>query len=173
MNRTAAETRSQVPDGCPLTGSEFVVVQLVAQGLSYKEVAARLGIAHGTVRIHLHNAYRRLNVLCAMHAVLACVKAGWIDVEIPGYDRAPDPRADDREGLRRALSDLAGAIRERQPPVTLRQHAYLEAFDELLRARNSDAAQAARARMLDRLGGVLAEAGVDRGRVRYERHEVA
>ena len=173
MNPAAVKMRSQVPDGCPLTASEFAAIQLVAEGLTTKQVAARLGIAPTTVRNQLHTAYRRLNVLSAMHAVLACVKAGWIDVEIPGYDRMPDPRADDREGLRRALSDLAGAIRERQPPVTLRQHAYLEAFDELLRARNSDAAQAARARMLDRLGGVLAEAGVDRGRVRYERHEVA
>jgi len=45
-----------------LTARELDVVRCVARGLRNKEIASELAINHGTVKIHLHNAYRKLNV---------------------------------------------------------------------------------------------------------------
>jgi DNA-binding NarL/FixJ family response regulator len=45
-----------------LTPREIDVVRLIAKGLSNKEIAARLGIADGTVKIHLHNIYEKVKI---------------------------------------------------------------------------------------------------------------
>jgi two-component system, NarL family, nitrate/nitrite response regulator NarL len=57
----ARETaRQRVAAG--LTPREVELVELVSQGLRNKEVAARLGISEGTVKIHLHRIYDKLGV---------------------------------------------------------------------------------------------------------------
>ena len=50
----------RLPNG--LTPREAELVQLVRQGLRNKEVATRLGISEGTVKIHLHRIYEKLGV---------------------------------------------------------------------------------------------------------------
>ncbi len=45
-----------------LTKREVEIVQLVSQGLANKTVAGQLGVSEGTVKIHLHNIYRKLRV---------------------------------------------------------------------------------------------------------------
>ena len=45
-----------------LTPREIEVVGMVAKGLSNKEIGARLFIAEGTVKIHLHNIYEKLGI---------------------------------------------------------------------------------------------------------------
>jgi two-component system nitrate/nitrite response regulator NarL len=45
-----------------LTKREADVVRLVSQGLANKAVARELGIEEGTVKIHLHNTYRKLGI---------------------------------------------------------------------------------------------------------------
>ena len=45
-----------------LTERESEVVALVAQGLRNKAVAHQLCIGEGTVKIHLHNIYRKLGI---------------------------------------------------------------------------------------------------------------
>jgi len=45
-----------------LSDRENEVLQLLADGLLYKEIANRLYIGHGTVRQHLHNIYEKLHV---------------------------------------------------------------------------------------------------------------
>jgi len=45
-----------------LTRREREVLRLVADGLSDREVAARLGISAGTVGEHLRSIYRKLGV---------------------------------------------------------------------------------------------------------------
>jgi DNA-binding NarL/FixJ family response regulator len=44
------------------TSRQRDIVQLVAQGFSNKEIALQLGIAEGTVKLHLHRLYDRLGV---------------------------------------------------------------------------------------------------------------
>jgi two-component system, NarL family, nitrate/nitrite response regulator NarL len=45
-----------------LTGREQEIAQLVAEGLSNKKIARKVGISEGTVKIHLHNIYSKLEV---------------------------------------------------------------------------------------------------------------
>lgn len=45
-----------------LSERENTVLQLLADGLLYKEIAQRLYISHGTVRQHIHNIYEKLHV---------------------------------------------------------------------------------------------------------------
>jgi DNA-binding NarL/FixJ family response regulator len=45
-----------------LTDREFEIALLVAEGLSNKVIARRLSLSIGTVKIHLHNIYRKIQV---------------------------------------------------------------------------------------------------------------
>jgi DNA-binding NarL/FixJ family response regulator len=45
-----------------LTPRELELVRLAASGLRNKELADRLGISEGTVKMHLHNVYRKLKL---------------------------------------------------------------------------------------------------------------
>lgn len=52
-----------------LTPREIEVLELVAQGLANKEIAARLGTAAGTVKIQVQNILAKLNASDRTHAV--------------------------------------------------------------------------------------------------------
>lgn len=52
-----------------LTGRERDVLQLLATGCSYGEIALRLGISVHTVGTHVKNCYRKLGVRRAADAV--------------------------------------------------------------------------------------------------------
>jgi DNA-binding NarL/FixJ family response regulator len=52
-----------------LSARENEVLQLLADGLLYKEIADRLHIGHGTVRQHIHNIYEKLHVQNRTEAV--------------------------------------------------------------------------------------------------------
>jgi DNA-binding NarL/FixJ family response regulator len=52
-----------------LSNRENEVLQLLADGLLYKEIADRLHIGHGTVRQHIHNIYEKLHVQNRTEAV--------------------------------------------------------------------------------------------------------
>ena len=45
-----------------LTVREREIMRLVAEGLSNKQVARRLALSEGTVKIHLHNIYQKVGV---------------------------------------------------------------------------------------------------------------
>ena len=45
-----------------VTPREREVLQLVSKGLSYKEVSQKMGVSPETIKKHLKNIYRKLNV---------------------------------------------------------------------------------------------------------------
>jgi NarL family two-component system response regulator LiaR len=55
-------TGTQTIGGIDLTPREVEILQLVAQGLSNSELAERLWVSDQTVKFHLSNVYRKLNV---------------------------------------------------------------------------------------------------------------
>jgi DNA-binding NarL/FixJ family response regulator len=57
--RREAATRQLALD---LTARELEVLRLVASGLSNRAIGERLFVTEGTVKIHLHNVYRKLEV---------------------------------------------------------------------------------------------------------------
>jgi DNA-binding NarL/FixJ family response regulator len=58
----ALTTGTQTIGGIDLTPREVEILQLVAQGLSNSELAERLWVSDQTVKFHLSNVYRKLNV---------------------------------------------------------------------------------------------------------------
>jgi LuxR family maltose regulon positive regulatory protein len=65
--------RSSAPEQLvePLTDRELEVLRLVAEGLKYKEIAARLFISLNTVRYHIKAIYGKLQVSNRTQAVEA------------------------------------------------------------------------------------------------------
>ena len=52
-----------------LTTQEKMVLDLISKGLYYKEVGDQLGIKEGTVKVHAHNIYQKLQVNNSVEAV--------------------------------------------------------------------------------------------------------
>jgi DNA-binding NarL/FixJ family response regulator len=70
------EETEQVVD--PLTERERQVLQLTAQGLANKQIAAELDISENTVKFHLSSLYAKLGVTSRTEAVRAGVRRGWV-----------------------------------------------------------------------------------------------
>ena len=46
----------------PLTERERQIILVLAEGITNKEIARRLGLTEGTVKVHLHRIYRKLGI---------------------------------------------------------------------------------------------------------------
>jgi DNA-binding NarL/FixJ family response regulator len=57
-----------------LSTREMELLALVAEGLSNKEIAARLNISPATVRTHLMNVFKKLHVRCRTEAAAKYLK---------------------------------------------------------------------------------------------------
>lgn len=58
----------------PLTGRELEVLQLIAAGLSNREIAEKLVIAESTLKTHLKNTYRKLDARSRTQAIVTAKK---------------------------------------------------------------------------------------------------
>lgn len=67
-----------MPPAEPLTPREIEVLELVAQGLPNKTVAARLRISDQTVKFHLSTISGKLGAINRTDAVRRAVRAGLI-----------------------------------------------------------------------------------------------
>ena len=147
-----------VPADCSLTAQQLRVLRLLAEGLSYAQIAERLDCGTSTVRTHLHDAYQRLGVGTSYQAVLVCVRAGWL-----GFEHEDNAHRDHMFRVEALLGRLveAHASRRRFRTITPAQRDYLAALDVYLTdRRGADRRRIASERMRDALGGVLAEAGI-------------
>jgi len=63
-----------------LSTRQTEILQMIADGLSTKQVARELGITQKTVHNHLNAIYRRLDTQSLTHAVLSAVRLGIIDL---------------------------------------------------------------------------------------------
>ncbi|HID40164.1 MAG TPA: response regulator transcription factor, partial [Calditrichaeota bacterium] len=61
-----------------LSSRELEILNNLAQGNSYKIIAKRLFISTDTVRYHIRNIYRKLQVHSQSEAVAKALKKGWI-----------------------------------------------------------------------------------------------
>jgi putative nucleotidyltransferase with HDIG domain len=62
----------------PLTARETEMVQKLADGKLYKQIADDFGLKVSTVRSHLYNTYRKLGVADRAQAVLLATSRGWL-----------------------------------------------------------------------------------------------
>jgi two-component system nitrate/nitrite response regulator NarL len=61
-----------------LTARELEIVRLAAEGLRNREIAERLTITEGTVKIHLHNIYEKLGVTGRSQLILTATREGLV-----------------------------------------------------------------------------------------------
>ena len=74
-----ASSQRQLPtEPCPLSKQELRVLQQLATGSVYKEIARDLALSTSTIRSHLHNIYLRLGVGDRAQAVLFAAERGWL-----------------------------------------------------------------------------------------------
>ena len=60
----------------PLSERELEVLRLVAEGLSNREIAERLVVAIGTVKVHIHNICGKLDAQNRTQAILRAQQLG-------------------------------------------------------------------------------------------------
>jgi DNA-binding NarL/FixJ family response regulator len=72
-----AEDQNALTDS-PLTERETEVLNLLAEGLANKQIAAALGISEHTVKFHVSSIYAKLNVTNRTEAMRAGLRGGWI-----------------------------------------------------------------------------------------------
>ena len=69
-----------------LSEREIEILQLLATGLSNKEIASQLFLSVNTVKVHLRNIFAKLGVQSRTEATLIALQRGY--VSLPGTDRA-------------------------------------------------------------------------------------
>jgi DNA-binding NarL/FixJ family response regulator len=74
----ASTQRQRHVDPCPLSGRELGVLQRLAEGKVYKQIAHELTLSTSTVRTHLHNIYGKLGAVDRAQAVLIATERGWL-----------------------------------------------------------------------------------------------
>jgi putative nucleotidyltransferase with HDIG domain len=74
----ASNQRQRHVDPCPLSGRELGVLQRLAEGKVYKQIAHELTLSTSTVRTHLHNIYGKLGAVDRAQAVLIATERGWL-----------------------------------------------------------------------------------------------
>jgi DNA-binding CsgD family transcriptional regulator len=67
-----------VPDTNPLTAREREIVLLLSNGYAALNIAARLDLSHATVRNHIQNILRKLDVHSQVEAIAVSFRRGWI-----------------------------------------------------------------------------------------------
>lgn len=70
----------------PLTPRELEVLRLISQGLSNKEIAAKIFVAEWTVRTHVSNVLSKLHLASRTQAALYALRSG-----IASLDDVPQP----------------------------------------------------------------------------------
>jgi DNA-binding NarL/FixJ family response regulator len=81
IDRAAMEQLLQRDESAPgemprLTERETAIARHVAEGLRNKEIARRLGIEEGTVKMHVHNLFRKLGVSSRTELALVARRGG-------------------------------------------------------------------------------------------------
>ncbi len=75
---SSSSQRPRHVDPCPLSGRELGVLQRLAEGKVYKQIAHELTLSTSTVRTHLHNIYGKLGAVDRAQAVLIATERGWL-----------------------------------------------------------------------------------------------
>lgn len=88
-NQTVSRELGAIPENAltVLTDRERQIMRLVSEGLSNKEIGRRLNIADGTIKVHLHNIFQKLEI--SNRTVLAALAISHDDRANPPQERPP------------------------------------------------------------------------------------
>ncbi|MDR6571883.1 DNA-binding NarL/FixJ family response regulator [Curtobacterium sp. 320] len=76
---STAETQSDTGTAALLSDRELEVLRLVTRARTNAEIAAELGLAIGTVKRHVYNVFRKLEVSSRVAAISAATRLGLLD----------------------------------------------------------------------------------------------
>jgi two-component system response regulator DevR len=76
LRRTPSLKKEPSPE--PLSSQQIVILRLVAQGLSSREIATQLYLSENTVKGYVQEILHRLGVKNRTEAVMVAVKQGWL-----------------------------------------------------------------------------------------------
>ena len=91
--------------GEELTSRETEIIELVATGITNREVARELFISVNTVKVHLRNIYTKLGAESRTEATMIAMQNGWISIE--GMEPAEEV-ATEGEATEKAETEPAG-----------------------------------------------------------------
>ena len=74
-----AKRRSETIESLALTDREVDVLRLVASGLGNRDIATRLSLSFHTVKNHVQNIFKKIDVSRRMEAVDCARRYGWLD----------------------------------------------------------------------------------------------
>jgi ATP/maltotriose-dependent transcriptional regulator MalT len=66
-------------DKAILTERELQVLNLMSVGLSNKEIAIQLGVTAGTIKVHMHNVFSKLEVNKRTKAIAEAAKMNLLE----------------------------------------------------------------------------------------------
>jgi two-component system response regulator DevR len=78
LRRSAPSQPAQPPATDPLSAQQLVILRLIAQGLSSREIATQLYLSENTVKGYVQEILHKLNVKNRTEAVMVAVKHGWL-----------------------------------------------------------------------------------------------
>ena len=76
LRRSPQSSQEPLPE--PLSSQQIVILRLVAQGLSSREIATQLYLSENTVKGYVQEILHRLGVKNRTEAVMVAVKQGWL-----------------------------------------------------------------------------------------------
>lgn len=104
--------------GEELTERELEITMLVTEGLTNREIAARLFLSHNTIKVHLRNIFTKTGVASRTELSMLAVQEGW--VTLPGTPDLPVGSSVDARSFEQAAFDrdqgLMVASQTKSPP---------------------------------------------------------
>jgi DNA-binding NarL/FixJ family response regulator len=81
LSAAAAARLAERAPGQDLSAREVEILRLVVKGMSNKEMAGELGLAEGTVRIHLSHIFEKLGVHDRTQAAVVALQRGFVHLD--------------------------------------------------------------------------------------------
>lgn len=95
--------------GEPLSEREIEIVELVAAGLTNREIAIRTYLSPNTVKVHLRNIFAKTGVASRTELTVLAMQEGWIDV--PGMSVTPE------DGAQTAMTQSVAVAEQPAQPI--------------------------------------------------------
>lgn len=113
---------------CLLSASQLDVLQSVAEGFTYIEIAQARGTSTSTIRGHIEGARKKLKVKRLDQAVIAAYREGWILIE-------PSPEEVILHRVEELFTEIAHHLRTRRGQLSPDARQALESFERALQGR--------------------------------------